>query len=80
MRRMRVNRPVGNSPGIWAKIGDMIAKCPNIRFEWVPSHGKKLKEWSAPEGHDGDEWRRLNDAADKEASAALERRWIREAP
>ena len=60
--------------GLWNKIGALIASCPGLRFGWVPSHGKK-EHWEAPDGQDSHLWRSLNDAADREASAARDARW-----
>ena len=39
---------------------------------WVPSHGKK-QHWVPPRGYDAKEIRRLNDAADTEATLQLKR-------
>ncbi len=70
-----------NAQRIWRAIAANILRVRGIRFDWVPSHGKKvgpLERWDAPEGHDSGYWRELNDAADKEAARLRDLRWGRE--
>jgi hypothetical protein len=70
---------LGNCPRIWAKVQTMIEEMPGLNFGWVPSHGKKQDTWEAPEGHETEEWRRLNEMADEAAGWARDGRWVREA-
>ena len=70
---------LGNCLRIWAKVQTMIGEMPGLNFGWVPSHGKKQDTWEAPEGHETEEWRRLNEMADEAAGWARDGRWVREA-
>ena len=57
----------------WIEISKL---CENRQHStsWVPSHGKKT-EWKPEHEGDQDVWRRLNDAADKQASKFAAEQW-----
>jgi endonuclease/exonuclease/phosphatase family metal-dependent hydrolase len=74
-----VEAAIGGAPkqrditaAVYRQLADLAALLPQgCSCYWVPSHGKKLGEWTPPAGVTDDFARALNKAADAEASKAL---------
>ena len=60
--------------GRWSSCVQLISGMDHSSF-WVPSHGKKMNEWQAPPPHSHctEKWRRVNQAADTQATLYLDR-------
>ena len=55
---------------MWDLIQKVTRKHGMVKCHWVPSHGKHMN-WRPPDGFRAEEWRYMNDCADRAATEVI---------